>query len=227
MRHAERHRSGVIGWLRAAVLGANDGIVLTASLLVGIAASGTDRQTLVVAGVAALVAGAAAMAAGEYVSVASQADTERADLERESEELASDPEAEQGELAAIYVGRGLAPDLAVEVARQLTAHDGLAAHARDELGLSDQLAARPMQAALASAASFAAGAGWPLLVLLLAPRASLTGWLVAGSLVGLAVLGVLAAHMGRAGRIRSAVRILAWGAAAMGLTAAAGAVLPA
>ncbi|MEW5834529.1 MAG: VIT1/CCC1 transporter family protein [Pseudomonadota bacterium] len=227
MRHAERHRSGVVGWLRAAVLGANDGIVSTASLLVGIAASGADRQGLVVAGVAALVAGAAAMAAGEYVSVASQADTERADLERERGELAADPAAEQGELAAIYVGRGLAPDLAVQVARQLMAHDGLAAHARDELGLSDQLAARPMQAALASAASFAAGAGWPLLVLVLAPRASLTAWLVGGSLVGLAVLGVLAAHIGRAARVRSAMRILGWGAAAMALTAAAGALFPA
>lgn len=164
MRHDERHRSNVVGWLRAAVLGANDGIVSTASLLVGIAASGADRQSLVVAGVAALVAGAAAMAAGEYVSVASQADTESADLERESKELAADPAAEHGELAAIYVARGLAPDLADEVARQLMARDCLAAHARDELGSSDQLAARPTQAALASAASFAVVAGWPLLV---------------------------------------------------------------
>lgn len=227
MRHEERHRSSVVGWLRAAVLGANDGIVSTASLLVGIAASGAAHQTLWVAGVAALVSGAAAMAAGEYVSVASQADTEQADLERERGELAADPAAEHGELAAIYVARGLAPELAEEVARQLTARDGLAAHARDELGLSEQLAARPMQAALASAASFAVGAGWPLLVLVLAPRASLTGWLVGGSLVGLAALGIVAAHIGRAARTRSAMRILLWGAAAMGLTAAAGALFPA
>ena len=227
MRHDERHRSNVVGWLRAAVLGANDGIVSTASLLVGIAASGADRQSLVVAGVAALVAGAAAMAAGEYVSVASQADTESADLERESKELAADPAAEHGELAAIYVARGLAPGLADEVARQLMARDGLAAHARDELGLSDQLAARPTQAALASAASFAVGAGWPLLVLVLAPRASLTGWLVGGSLVGLAALGILAAYIGRAPKMRSALRILLWGAGAMSLSAAAGALFPA
>lgn len=226
MRHDERHRSGVVGWLRAAVLGANDGIVSTASLLVGVAASGADRQTLVVAGVAALVAGAAAMAAGEYVSVASQADAERADLERERRELAADPVAEHGELAAIYVGRGLAPDLAKEVARQLMAHDGLAAHARDELGLTEQLAARPMQAALASAASFTVGAGWPLLVLVLAPRANLTNWLVGGTLAGLAVLGIVAAHVGRAARMRSAMRILGWGAAAMALAAAAGALFP-
>jgi len=226
MRHEERHRSGVIGWLRAAVLGANDGIVSTASLLVGIAASGAPRQTLWIAGVAALVSGAAAMAAGEYVSVASQADTERSDLERERNELAADPAAERTELTAIYVERGLAPELAGEVARQLMARDGLAAHARDELGLSEQLAARPMQAALASAASFAVGAGWPLLVLALAPRAGLAGWLVGGSLIGLAALGMLAAHIGRAAAARSAARIVGWGAAAMGLTAAAGAFLP-
>lgn len=227
MRHAERHRSDGVGWLRAAVLGANDGIVSTASLLVGIAASGAERQTLLVAGVAALVAGAAAMAAGEYVSVASQADTEQADLARECNELAADPLAESKELAAIYVARGLAPELAGEVARQLMAHDGLAAHARDELGLSDQLAARPLQAALASAASFAVGAAWPLLMLLWAPRPYLVGWLVAASLVGLAALGLLAAHVGRAGRLRSALRIVGWGAMAMALTAAAGALLPA
>lgn len=227
MKHAERHRSGVVGWLRAAVLGANDGIVSTASLLVGIAASGAAHRTLWIAGVAALLSGAAAMAAGEYVSVASQADTERADLERERNELAADPAAERAELAAIYIARGLAPELAEEVARQLMARDGLAAHARDELGLSEQLAARPMQAALASATSFAIGAGWPLLVLGLAPPANLTGWLVGGSLGGLAALGTLAAYVGRSARLRSALRILVWGAAAMGLTAAAGALLPA
>lgn len=216
----------MVGWLRAAVLGANDGVVSTASLLVGIAATGADRQSLMIAGVAALVAGAAAMAAGEYVSVASQADTEQADLERERGELAADTAAEHKELAAIYVSRGLTPELANEVARQLMARDGLAAHARDELGLSDQLTARPMQAALASASSFAVGAGWPMLVLVLSPLANVTIWLVGGSLVGLAALGVLAAQVGRAARLRSALRILGWGAAAMALTAAVGAFFP-
>ena len=226
MRHREHHRGEVIGWLRAAVLGANDGIVSTASLLMGMSAAAADQRTLVVAGLAALVAGALAMAAGEYVSVHSQADTEAADLARERVELGSDPTAEQRELAAIYVGRGLQAALADEVARQLMAHDALGAHARDELGLSDTLAARPMQAALSSAASFAAGAALPLMLVAWMPGRQLVPVLGIVSVACLALLGAVAAHAGGASRWRAAGRVAVWGAAAMGLTALVGTLVP-
>jgi VIT1/CCC1 family predicted Fe2+/Mn2+ transporter len=224
MRHRERHRTHRTGWLRAAVLGANDGIVSTASLVLGVAAAGVDTQAIVVAGVAGLVAGSMSMAAGEYVSVSSQADTERADLARESKELASDPEAELAELTAIYVKRGLDEKLAAKVATQLTAHDALAAHGRDELGISDTLAARPLQAAMASAGTFAAGALLPILMVLLFPRPALM-WGVAGSsLVFLALLGFLAARAGGAPVIASVTRVAFWGTLAMALTAGVGAL---
>jgi VIT1/CCC1 family predicted Fe2+/Mn2+ transporter len=224
MRHRERHRTHRTGWLRAAVLGANDGIVSTASLVLGVAAAGVDTQAIVVAGVAGLVAGAMSMAAGEYVSVSSQADTERADLARESKELASDPEAELAELTAIYVKRGLDEKLAAKVATQLTAHDALAAHGRDELGISDTLAARPLQAASASAGTFAAGALLPILMVFLFPRPALM-WGVAGSsLLFLAVLGFLAARAGGAPVIASVTRVVFWGTLAMALTAGVGAL---
>jgi VIT1/CCC1 family predicted Fe2+/Mn2+ transporter len=224
MRHSERHRIGRIGWLRAAVLGANDGVVSTGSLIVGVAAAAADRHQILLAGVAGLVAGAFSMAAGEYVSVSSQADTERADLAREGRELANDPEAEEGELAEIYVGRGLQPALAHTVARQLMAHDALGAHARDELGLFDTRAARPLQAAAASAATFAAGAALPILVVWWAP-VSVASWVVAGaSLLCLAGLGALAARIGGASGWIGAARVAFWGALAMGATAAVGAL---
>lgn len=226
MRHAERHRGDVVGCLRAAVLGANDGVVSTASLIAGMASAGSDARTVLTAGLAALVAGAAAMAAGEYVSVAAQADTERADLDRERRELAGDPAAETTELACLYAARGLEPDLAREVARQLMAHDALEAHARDELGLSGRVAARPIQAAAASAASFAVGAAWPLLVTALVPRPALLPWLVSASLAGLLVLGALAGQVGGASRARSALRVGGWGIAAMVLTSIVGALAP-
>jgi len=194
----ERHYSARIGWLRAAVLGANDGIVSTASLVVGVAAASAARGDVLLAGVAGLVAGAMSMAAGEYVSVSSQADTERADLERERRELENDGDAELEELAAIYVGRGLEPALARQVAHQLMAHDALAAHARDELGLSEVHAARPIQAAVASAGTFAVGAALPLLLALLGPETLTIPVVAAGSLVCLAVLGGLAARVGGA-----------------------------
>ncbi len=222
MRHREWHRSGRSGWLRAAVLGANDGIVSTASLLVGIAASHAARGELIVAGVTGLVAGALSMAAGEFVSVSSQTDTENADLEREKRELALDIDAERRELAAIYVGRGLQPALARDVADQLMAHDALAAHARDELGLTSSLRARPVQAALASAASFAAGAAMPLAVSLLVPYAAVALALPATALVFLAVLGTIAAKIGGAPPFKGAIRVTIGGALAMALTAAAG-----
>lgn len=222
MRHGERHKTSRIGWLRAAVLGANDGIVSTASLVVGVAAAGMAREEILLAGVAGLVAGALSMAAGEYVSVSSQEDTEQADLALERKELATEPEAETRELAAIYVQRGLEPELAREVAQQLMAHDALGAHARDELGLSDNLAARPLQAALASAGTFAVGAVLPILTVMLVPRA-LTSILVAAvSLVCLAALGALAARAGGASAWTGAARVAFWGAAAMALTAAVG-----
>lgn len=225
MRHTERHRAHRIGWLRAAVLGANDGIVSTASLVLGVAAAQASHSSMLVAGVAGLVAGAMSMAAGEYVSVHSQADTERADIARESAELAADNPAEHRELAAIYVGRGLSPALAAQVAEQLMAHDALGAHARDELGISDTTAARPVQAALSSAASFAVGAALPLLVAALAPQ-HLTMPLVGGaSLVLLAVLGATAARAGGAHVATGAWRVAFWGALAMGVTAGVGAVL--
>ena len=223
-RHRERHRTGRIGWLRAAVLGANDGIVSTASLLLGVAAADAPRSAIVIAGVAGLVAGAMSMAAGEYVSVSSQADTETADLERERKELSTDVESETHELAAIYVGRGLDPSLAAQVAAQLMAHDPLGAHARDELGISEIVGARPVQAALASAITFAVGAALPLLVVVVSPEASLA-YLVSGtSLVFLAVLGGLAARTGGAPVTAGAVRVTFWGALAMGLTAGVGAL---
>jgi VIT1/CCC1 family predicted Fe2+/Mn2+ transporter len=222
--HREFHRSDRIGWLRAAVLGANDGIVSTASLVLGVAAAAASRSGVMVAGVAGLVAGAMSMAAGEYVSVRSQADTEAADLARERRELASDVANEERELASIYVKRGLDPALAGQVALQLMAHDALGAHARDELGISETLAARPVQAALASAASFAAGAALPLVVAAMAPT-SLLGAAVAGSsLVFLAGLGALAARTGGAPIIAGTWRVTFWGAAAMAVTAGIGAL---
>lgn len=224
MVHAERHRTQRIGWLRAAVLGANDGIVSTASLVLGVAAAGADSQAILVAGVAGLVAGAMSMAAGEYVSVSSQADTERADLARESEELAVSPEYEQAELAAIYVKRGLDPALASNVATQLMQHDALGAHARDELGISDSLTARPVQAAFASAGTFTVGAILPLLIVTLFPVATLM-WAVSGSsLLFLALLGSLSARAGGAPMVVAASRVTFWGALAMALTAGVGAL---
>ena len=224
MRHGERHRTHRTGWLRASVLGANDGIVSTASLVLGVAATGASTKAILVAGVASLVAGAMSMAAGEYVSVSSQADTEGADLARETTELAEDPEQEHAELTAIYVKRGLDKDLAARVATQLTTHDALAAHARDELGISDALAAKPVQAALASAATFAAGASLPLLMVLVLPASALM-WGVAGSsLFFLALLGLIAARAGGSPLFVSAMRVTFWGALAMGLTAGVGAL---
>lgn len=224
MRHSEWHRTHRTGWLRAVVLGANDGIVSTASLVLGVAAAGAATQSVLVAGVAGLVAGAMSMAAGEYVSVSSQADTERADLARERRELAELPEQEHEELVGIYVQRGLTRPLAEQVATQLSAHDALGAHARDELGISDTLAARPVQAALASAATFAAGAALPLLAVLVLPHKALLWGTATSSLVFLAVLGVLAARAGGAPAVPSLVRVVFWGALAMGLTAAVGAL---
>jgi VIT1/CCC1 family predicted Fe2+/Mn2+ transporter len=225
-RHAERHRTDSIGWLRAAVLGANDGIVSTASLVVGVAAAGgtagADPHALLLTGFAGLMAGAMAMAAGEYVSVHSQADTEQADLARERLELQADAAAEQRELATIYVERGLTPELASQVATQLMAHDALGAHARDELGISDALSARPVQAALASAASFAVGAALPLAVTALVPGPGLIAAVAASSLGFLAVLGVTAARVGGAPVLAAASRVTLWGALAMGITAGAG-----
>ena len=223
--HPERHRSARIGWLRAAVLGANDGIVSTASLLVGVASAGASPHALWVTGVAGLVAGAMSMAAGEYVSVHSQADTEQADLAREQAELVQDPAAEHRELAAIYAARGLAADLARQVAEQLMAHDALGAHARDELGLTPALSARPVQAALASAASFAVGAALPLVALALAPAPQRIAWLVASALGFLAALGGLSARAGGADLLRGMARVTFWGALAMAITAGAGALL--
>ena len=222
MQHLEHHHTHRFGWLRAAVLGANDGIISTASLVVGVAAARATPHSVLVAGVAGLVAGAMSMATGEYVSVSSQADAERADLARELEELRTAPRAEQQELADIYVARGLAPALAVQVAQQLMAHDALGAHAREELGISDALTANPTQAALASAASFMVGAALPLAVSVLAPATGLA-WTVAGTtLLFLAILGALAAYVGGSGMGRAAARVTFWGALAMGLTAAVG-----
>ncbi|MEI7037740.1 VIT family protein [Fulvimonas yonginensis] len=220
-RHRETHRTGHMGWLRAAVLGANDGIVSTASLVMGVAAAQADRHAVLVAGIAALVAGAMSMAAGEYVSVHSQADSEQAELAREREELASSPDAEHRELAAIYVGRGLEPALARQVAEQLMAHDALDAHARDELGITEVLKARPLQAAAASAASFALGAVLPLLVAALV-RTALLAWVFGVSLACLALLGAAAARMGGAPVGVGAWRIAFWGALAMALTTGVG-----
>lgn len=220
--HAERHFTQRIGWLRAAVLGANDGIVSTAALVVGVAAAGSTRGSILVAGFAGLVAGAMSMAAGEYVSVSSQADTERADLERERRELAASPESELDELQRIYVDRGLDAQLARRVAEQLSAHDVLAAHARDELGIVETHLARPIQAALASAATFSLGAALPLALAALLPSRFVIGVVSAGSLLSLALLGAIAAQAGGAGRIRGAVRVTFWSALALALTAAVG-----
>jgi len=222
--HPELHRTERIGWLRAAVLGANDGIVSTASLVVGVSAANPIRASVLVAGVAGLVAGSMAMAAGEYVSVSSQADTEQADLARERQELATDTDSELEELTAIYVKRGLDSSLAKQVAQQLMAHDALAAHARDELGISDTLSARPVQAALASAASFALGAVMPLIAVLVVPESIMVGAVSAVSLVFLALLGFLAARAGGAPILKSVLRVTFWGALAMAITAGVGAL---
>ena len=221
-RHRESHRSGHVGWLRAAVLGANDGLISTSSLVVGVAAAQSVRDPVLVAALAGLVAGALSMAAGEYVSVSSQADTEHADLDRERRELATMPEREREELAAIYVSRGLSPELARQVADQLMARDALAAHARDELGLSEATRARPIQAALASAGSFALGAAPAVLLVVFLPLPILNPALVAISLVLLLALGGVAAHLGGASLIKGALRVTFWGAVAMACTALVG-----
>ena len=222
--NAERHRTGRIGWLRAAVLGANDGILSTSSLLLGVAAAHATHRNVLVAGVAGLVAGAMSMAAGEYVSVHSQADTEQADLALERAELKADDKGEHKELMAIYVARGLDPPLAKTVADQLMEHDALGAHARDELGISETLRARPIQAALASAASFGVGAAMPLVVTAIAPVASLIYVVSGTSLFFLALLGGLAAHVGGARVTVGAIRVTFWGALAMAITAGVGAL---
>jgi VIT1/CCC1 family predicted Fe2+/Mn2+ transporter len=218
-KHLERHYAERIGWLRAAVMGANDGIVSTASLVVGVAAAHGD---VLLAGVAGLVAGAMSMAAGEYVSVSSQADTEKADLERERRELIENVDFEHRELAAIYVGRGLEPELAAQVAGQLMAHDALGAHARDELGLSDLNAARPAQAAITSAVTFSLGAAFPLLIAWLSPQGAIIPLVAGGSLLFLALTGGMAARAGGANLALGAGRVTLWGALAMGATAAVG-----
>ncbi len=220
--HRESHRSQRIGWLRAAVLGANDGIVSTASLLVGVAAANVGRNELLVAGVAGLVAGAMSMAAGEYVSVSSQSDTEQADLKRERAELKAQPVHEHQELAAIYIQRGIAPELAEQVAQQLMDHDALGAHARDELGISETMQARPVQAAFTSALTFSVGAALPLLAALAAPSSHLASVVAGVSLVVLTGLGALAARTGGAPILRASLRVVFWGALAMGITAGVG-----
>jgi len=221
-RRSERHRTKHIGWLRAAVLGANDGILSTASLVLGVAAADGTRSSVLIAGVAGLVAGAMSMAAGEYVSVHSQADTESADLKRERGELKADDKGEHKELTAIYVARGLEPSLAKQVADPLMARDALGAHARDELGITENLMARPIQAAIASACSFAVGAAMPLLVAAIVPHAEVIIFVSASSLFFLALLGALAARAGGAAIVPSALRVTFWGALAMGVTAGIG-----
>ena len=221
-RHFERHYSDRVGWLRAAVLGANDGIVSTASLVVGVAAANAGRTDILIAGIAGLVAGAMSMAAGEYVSVSSQADTEKADLAREQQELDTDEASERRELARIYMDRGLDAQLAQQVAGQLMAQDALAAHARDELGISESHRARPVQAALASAVTFAAGAALPVLLVVFAPVSYLPAVVSTGSLVFLAALGGLAARAGGAAVWTGVLRVTFWGALAMAVTAAVG-----
>lgn len=222
LKHTERHATDRIGWLRAAVLGANDGIISTASLIVGVAAADADHNAIMVAGSAALIAGALSMAAGEYVSVSSQADAEKADLARETRELRDMPEFEREELKQIYVSRGLTPDLATQVADQLMAKDALKAHARDELGITEFSEAKPVQAAIASAVTFSVGAALPLAASLLAPLDQL-GWIVSGSsLIFLAALGYLGAWAGRASPVKPLVRVVFWGAAAMAATAGIG-----
>jgi VIT1/CCC1 family predicted Fe2+/Mn2+ transporter len=222
--HRERHLVERVGWLRAAVLGANDGIVSTASLIVGVAAGAAGRNEILLAGIAGLVAGAMSMAAGEYVSVSSQSDTEEADLGRERKELATDIESERAELAQIYVQRGLEPDLARQVALQLMARDALGAHARDELGISAATTARPIQAALTSAATFTVGAAMPLLMVLVAPATLLAPVVATASLGFLALLGAIGGHAGGAHVVRATIRVTFWGALAMALTAGIGAL---
>jgi len=222
LKHSEKHRSHHIGWLRAAVLGANDGIVSTASLVVGIAAAHATHETILLTGVAGLVAGAMSMAAGEYVSVSSQSDTENADLSREREELATQPEHELDELTGIYVKRGLTPELARQVAVQMTEHDALGAHARDELGIIEATSANPIQAALYSAVTFAIGAALPLIVAWLMPRPQIVVSVAIMSLVFLALLGGLAAKVGGASLWKGALRVTFWGALAMAATAGVG-----
>ncbi|MGZ8158787.1 MAG: VIT1/CCC1 transporter family protein [Methylobacter sp.] len=223
-RHTEHHRTDRIGWLRAAVLGANDGIVSTASLVIGVAAANASHSSILVTGVAGLVAGAMSMAAGEYVSVYSQADTEKADLKRERDELQKDSAAEQRELTGIYIARGLSPDLAAQVAEQLMKHDALGTHARDELGISETFSAKPIQAALASAASFAVGAALPLAVTAVVPESNLMPWVSGTSLAFLMLLGAIAAKVGGANMLMGARRVTFWGALAMMITAGVGAL---
>ncbi|MGZ5001113.1 MAG: VIT1/CCC1 transporter family protein [Methylomonas sp.] len=218
----ERHKNQRSGWLRAAVLGANDGIVSTASLMMGVAAAGEDAKNVLITGVAGLVAGAMSMAAGEYVSVCSQADVQHADLERERKELVADPVHEHEEMAAIYVERGLDQELATKVASQLMAHDALAAHGRDELGITDTSAARPLVAALASASSFSAGAGLPLIMAFFVPTTFLIDAVSVGSLMFLAILGILSAYAGGASMLAAAARVTFWGGMAMAVTAGVG-----
>jgi len=225
VRRGEQHRTGHIGWLRAAVLGANDGILSTASLVLGVAAAHGTRSNVLVAGVAGLAAGAMSMAAGEYVSVHSQADTEQADLDRERAELRADDRGEHKELMQIYVGRGLDPSLAKQVADQLMAHDAIGAHARDELGITETLRAQPIQAAFASAGSFAVGAAMPLFVAALVPAASLIVSVSGTSLLFLALLGALGARAGGARMTPGAIRVTFWGALAMAITAGVGALI--
>lgn len=224
MRHIERHRTHRTGWLRAAVLGANDGVVSTASLVLGVAAADASTRAILVAGVAGLVAGAMSMAAGEYVSVSSQADTERADLAREKKELAANPAQEHEELTSIYVRRGLDRSLASSVATQLMTHDALGAHARDELGISDTLTAKPVQAAFASAGAFVTGAAFPLLMVLILPHSTLMWGIAGSSIFFLVLLGLIAARAGGSPLFVSVLRVSFWGALAMGLTAAVGAL---
>ena len=223
--HRESHLVSRIGWLRAAVLGANDGIISTASLILGVASAAASKSNVLLSGVAGLVAGAMSMAAGEYVSVSSQADTEHADLEREKRELLEDPKSEKEELAQIYVARGVKPGLARQVAQQLMAKDALGAHARDELGISEISTARPIQAALASAATFSVGAAGPLILALLSPSTWLLPVVSVGSLAFLALLGMIGAKTGGAEVFRPTIRVVFWGALAMGLTAAIGAMV--
>jgi VIT1/CCC1 family predicted Fe2+/Mn2+ transporter len=224
LSHSEIHMVHRIGWLRAAVLGANDGLVSTSSLVVGVAAAGSGKPEVLVAGLAGLVAGAMSMAAGEYVSVSSQTDAERADLARETRELEKMPKTELEELTRIYVYRGLDRDLAEKVASQLTERDALGSHARDELGISETVTTRPIQAALVSALTFAVGAVFPLIVALLVPETRIALLVAASTLIGLAVLGALGASAGGAGVVRGAARVTFWGALAMGATAAVGAL---
>ena len=223
--HREGHLIERIGWLRAAVLGANDGIISTSSLVIGVAAASTSSGDTLVAGIAGLVAGAMSMAAGEYVSVSSQADTEKADLERERTELSSAPASELAELTALYVARGVDPLLARQVAEQMTAQDAFAAHARDELGLTEQIAARPIQAAITSAVTFSVGAAMPLAITYLTPQERVSLWVAGGSLLLLALLGALGAAVGGASVVKPTLRVTFWGAFAMAATAAIGALV--